>query len=134
MQRKEIRRVLRPGGRATTMVYHRNWYNYYFVSGFCLGVLRGELLRTRSLHKIHQRSTDGGIARYYTIPEWRKQLEEFFRVEDICIVGSKAQLVPLPGGKVKNVVLALVPNAVSRLFTNTCRMGNFLVSTVVREA
>jgi 2-polyprenyl-3-methyl-5-hydroxy-6-metoxy-1,4-benzoquinol methylase len=129
---REIHRVLRPGGKATTMVYCRNWYNYYFVSGFCLGVVRGELFRGRSLHEIQQRWTDGGMARYYSVAEWKRELSDFSRIESVRIVGSKAQLVPLPGGRFKSVVMSAVPNAVSRLFTNTLGLGNFLVSTVVK--
>src|SRR5206468_2314200 len=33
----EIARVLRPGGRAVTMVYHRNWWNYYLFGGLING-------------------------------------------------------------------------------------------------
>ena len=124
--------ILRPGGKCTTMVYCRNWYNYWFVSGFCLGIVRGELFKGRSLHQIQQRWTDGGMARYYSVPEWKSQLSDFSKIESVRIVGSKAQLVPLPGGRFKEFVMALVPNPVSRLFTNTCGLGNFLVSTVVK--
>lgn len=126
---REVHRVLRPGGRATTMVYHRSLYSYYFLSGFCLGVLKGELLKTRSLHKILQRWTDGAMARYYSIPEWKAELSDF-EIESVRVVGSKAQLVPLPGGRVKNAVMTATPNRLSRFFTNDCRFGNFLVSTV----
>ncbi len=54
----EIRRVLRPGGRAVTMVYHRNFWNYYVVSGFFRGVLGGQLYKTRSLNALQQQQTE----------------------------------------------------------------------------
>ena len=40
---QEMRRVLRPGGTAVTMVYHRNFWNYYVFGGFFHGILRGDL-------------------------------------------------------------------------------------------
>lgn len=124
----EIRRVLRPGGRAVTMVYHRNFYNYYFVGGLLHGLVQGELFKAQSLHRTVQWWTDGGLARYYTIPEWRALCSEFLEVDKIRVFGNKSQLVPLPGGKFKNAVMSLVPNTMSRFVQNTCRLGHFLVS------
>lgn len=126
---QEIHRVLRPGGRATTMVYHRNWWNYYIYSGFFGGVMKRHLFKTRSLHEVRQAEIDGAIARFYSIAEWEKLVSEFFTVEDVLILGSKTELIPLPGGRLKNAVLACVPDALGRFFTNRCRLGTFLVST-----
>lgn len=126
---QEIHRVLRPGGRATTMVYHRNFWNYYIYSGFFGGVIKRHLFRTGSLHKVRQTEIDGALARFYTIPEWKAMVSEFFTVESVRIFGSKTELVPLPGGRLKNMVLRAVPDAVGRFFTNRCRLGTFLVSS-----
>ncbi len=126
---REIHRVLKPGGRATTMVYHRNWWNYYVYSGFFGGVLKRHLFRSGSLHEVRQTEIDGALARFYTIPEWKALVSENFTVEDVRILGSKTELVPLPGGRFKNAVLGLIPDAVGRFFTNRCRLGTFLVST-----
>jgi len=130
---KEIQRVLRPGGVAITMVYHRSFWNYYIMTGFFRGILQGELLKTKSLHETVQKYTDGAIARYYTIPEWQSLVSEFFHVKDIRVYGSKSELVPLPGGKIKNSVMALIPNGLSRFLTNQCKMGSFLVSTLGKQ-
>src|ERR1017187_4348276 len=51
---EEMWRVLRPGGTAVTMVYHRGLWNYYFLNGFVRGMLGLDLLRTRSLHRTAQ--------------------------------------------------------------------------------
>ncbi|HMQ04075.1 MAG TPA: methyltransferase domain-containing protein [Pyrinomonadaceae bacterium] len=126
---EEIHRVLKPGGRATTMVYHRNWWNYYVYSGFFGGIMKRHLFRSGSLHEVRQTEIDGALARFYTIPEWRDLVSENFTIEDIRILGSKTELVPLPGGRLKNAVLGLIPDAVGRFFTNRCRLGTFLVST-----
>jgi len=126
---KEIHRVLRPGGRLTTMVYHRNIWNYYIYSGFFGGVVKRHLFRTGSLHEVRQTEIDGALARFYTVSEWEKLVSEFFTVEDVRIMGSKSELVPLPGGGLKTAVLNAIPDPVGRFFTNTCRAGTFLVST-----
>jgi len=125
---KEIARVLRPGGRAVTMVYHRNAWNYYVIGGLVHGLLRGRLFETGSLHRTVQLQTDGALARYYSAAEWRSLAEEFFAVERIRIYGSKAEVVPLPAGRLKQVVMRSLPPVVARFFTNTCRWGQFLVS------
>ena len=129
----EIHRVLRPGGIATTMVYHRNVWNYYIYAGFFGGIVKRHLFRTGSLHQVRQTEIDGALARFYTVDEWKKLVSEFFTVQDIRIMGSKSELVPLPGGKVKSAVLSAIPNSVGRFFTNTCRAGTFLVSTLRKE-
>ncbi|HYL83129.1 MAG TPA: class I SAM-dependent methyltransferase [Candidatus Angelobacter sp.] len=68
---EEMARVLRPGGAAVTMVYHRNAWNYYVWNGLFQGLARGDVFRSRSIHSTMQRHTDGALARYYTIPQWR---------------------------------------------------------------
>ena len=125
---QEMHRVLKPGGHAISMVYHRSFWYYYVLGGLFRGILQGDIFKTRSLHKTVQRWTDGAIARYYSIPEWKTLVSEFFCVEDILIFGSKSVIVPLPGGKVKNVVMRCIPNNLSRFLTNYCKMGDLLVS------
>jgi ubiquinone/menaquinone biosynthesis C-methylase UbiE len=125
---KEMNRVLRPGGKAITMVYHRSFWYYYVLGGLFNGILKGQLFRSKSLHQVTQQMIDGGIARYYSIPEWKNLISEFFDVEEVSIYGQKADMFPLPGGKLKAGLMACVPNAFSRLFTNKLQMGYFLVS------
>lgn len=127
---REMHRVLRPGGKATTMVYHRNFWNYYIYSGFFGGVVKRHLLRSRSLHEVRQAEIDGAIARFYTVPEWRSLVSEFFTVEDVRIMGSKSELIPLPAGGLKNAAMRALPDAAGRFFTNGCGLGTFLVSTL----
>src|SRR2546425_6762235 len=66
---EQMRRVLRPGGTAVTMVYHRGLWNYYVCEGLCYGVLGGDIFKTRSLHKTAQRHWDGALARFFTPKE-----------------------------------------------------------------
>ena len=110
------------------MVYYRNLWNYYVYAGLFGGVMKGHLWTSRSLHKTRQHETDGALARFYSIPEWKRLAREFFAVKTISIYGSKPEIVPLPQGRAKEKILELIPDRVSRFFTNSCRMGTFLVS------
>jgi ubiquinone/menaquinone biosynthesis C-methylase UbiE len=45
----EIQRVLRPGGEARVILYNRNSFHYWMTQVAYRGILRGELLRERSM-------------------------------------------------------------------------------------
>ncbi|HUT53530.1 MAG TPA: class I SAM-dependent methyltransferase [bacterium] len=129
----EMRRVLRPGGHAITMVFYRSFWQYYVMHGFFNGIVRGDLFKTRSLVKTVQRHTDGALARYYTIPEWKELVADFFKVEEIRVYGGKADLLPLPGGAFKSWVLSMIPDRLTRFISNDLRQGWFLVSRLQRK-
>jgi SAM-dependent methyltransferase len=127
---EEMHRVLRPGGVSITMVYYRNIWDYYIFAGLFGGIFRGSFLRSWSWHEARQQMIDGAIARYYSIKEWEALVGDLFAVEDITVFGSKSELIPLPNGKAKDLVKALIPNPLARLLTNRCKLGMFLVSTL----
>jgi ubiquinone/menaquinone biosynthesis C-methylase UbiE len=129
----EMSRVLRTGGAAITMVYHRNFWNWYIIGILFRGIVKGDLLRAESIHKAIQLSTDGAIARWYSIQEWRTLVSEFFRVKDILVLGSKSHIIPLPGGRVKNTVETIFPSYLSRFLTNKCKLGGFLISILTKD-
>ena len=83
-----------------------------------------------SLHKSVQNSTDGSLARFYSASDWRRITSKYFNVAKISIFGSKVDIVPLPGGKIKKTILNCIPNVASRFLTNKCRFGSFLVSVL----
>lgn len=124
----EIQRVLRPGGKAVVMIYHRGWWNYYVIGTIFRGILKGGFLKYGSLHNVMQANTDGAIARYYTTKEWRSALEKNFVIEDMFVCGSKTDLLPLPAGKIKNFLMRLLPNPLNRFLTRRLKYGSFLVS------
>ena len=126
---REIHRVLRPGGLAVTMVYHRSLWNTFVRGALYYGVLRGDLLKAGSLYKVIQRSTDGALARYYSIKEWRSLLASSFEIKDMFVLGHKSQIIPLPWGKAKQLIMGLLPNTLGRLATNRPSMGYLLVSS-----
>ncbi|MBF0152749.1 MAG: class I SAM-dependent methyltransferase [Magnetococcales bacterium] len=128
----EIKRVLKPGGTVVTMVYYRNFWNYYIVAGLFYGILQGNLFRTRSLAKTQQRATDGALARYYTMSEWRSLVEPGFTIEEMQISGLKPELLPIPGGRIKNLLLAMIPDSVARFLICRCKMGSFLIAKMTK--
>ncbi len=124
----EIARVLRPGGTAITMVYHRSLWSYYLIGSLVHGVARGGFLKSRSLHEVVQASTDGAIARYYSRDDWRGFASKYLDVDWIRIYGSKMELLPIPASRFKNRLAQAIPSSVGRFFTNSCGLGTFLVS------
>lgn len=130
---REMRRVLKPGGCATVMVYHRSAWTYYVLSGVLGGLLRGHLLRTCSLHRAVQLQTDGALARYYSVREWRALTAPYFITKTIKICGQKAEMIPLSAGRAKNMMMRLLPDRLSRFLGSSCRLGGFLVATMVKR-
>jgi len=130
---EEMHRVLRPGGEAVVMVYHRSFWKYY-VQGGMLAFLSGRILKPAALHASIQSGTDGAIARYYTRREWEQLVSDLFFVKDVRVYGQKTDVAPLPPGRAKNFLVANIPNSFSRFLTNTCRWGSFLVTRLHKEA
>lgn len=129
---KEIYRVLRPGGEATIMVYHRGWWNYY-VMGMLQSIISGALWREKSLTLAIQSNTDGAIARYYSFRDWRKTVSPFFRVIKIVSRGPKTDLIPLPRGSLKSWIRRFIPNYANLFLVSQMRMGGFLVSQLAKK-
>ncbi len=130
---EEMRRVLRPGGEAVVMVYHRTLWEYY-VQGALLAALSGHIFKPAALHATIQRRTDGAMARYYTRAEWQQLVSDLFSLKEVRIYGKKTELVPLPAGKLKDRIVSSIPNSFSRFLTNKCQWGSFLVSKLGKEA
>jgi SAM-dependent methyltransferase len=129
---EEMHRVLRPGGEALVMVYHRTFWEYY-VQGAMLAILSGQIFKPAALHASIQRRTDGAIARYYRLSEWEQLVSDLFVVRDVRVYGKKTELVPVPAGKLKDLLVGMVPNSFSRFLTNQCRWGSFLVTRLGKE-
>ncbi len=77
---REIQRVLKPGGLAQVMVYHRHSLRNWIHGGLAHGVLRGKLLRM-SYDEVLKSVTDGYIARQMTRAEAADLFRDFSRVE-----------------------------------------------------
>lgn len=130
---REMHRVLRPGGRATVMVYHRNWWNLYVTSGLLKGVLQGQLWRNAGLHGVMQAATDGAIARFYRPREWRATCHPYFDVTSMQVMGVKSELIPLPAGRCKELIQRAIPDRITRMLSRSLGMGSQLVAEMRRR-
>ncbi len=129
----EMHRVLRPGGKAIVMVYHRSFFYYYVFNALFRGVFAGGFLKARSIHELIQCHVDGAIARFYSPSEWiALTTTSGFRVEDLKVMGQKSELFPLPAGRLKDALMSATPNRACRFVTNSLRQGTFLISTLTR--
>jgi ubiquinone/menaquinone biosynthesis C-methylase UbiE len=130
---EQMHRVLRPGGCATVMVYHRSIWKYYIHDGFFKGLLGGRFFKGASLHDVNQAATDGAIARIFRKKDWGTLSYDLFRVDSYEVSGLKSELFPLPGGKLKSLLQRMVPDSVSRFFTNTLGWGSFLTICMTKR-
>jgi ubiquinone/menaquinone biosynthesis C-methylase UbiE len=79
---REVHRVLRPGGTAKVMLYHRNSWNYWLDIVLRRGVLRADFLRGRSVAEIMSRFVEFSdhdarpLVKVYS----RKQARKLFRL------------------------------------------------------
>ena len=129
---REMHRVLRPGGQAVVMVYHRSFWKYYLEGLLIRGIILGKLGMRQSLHGINQVATDGAIARFYRPDEWRRLCAGFFTVDEIIIAGPKSDVVPLPRGAAKTTVMRILPAWFTRFLTQRLQMGSFLIAKMQR--
>ncbi len=128
----EIHRVLRPGGRAVIMVYYRSWWSYYFAA-ILMGIFKGYFFKGMSIHQITQRKTDGAIARYYSRASWTKLLGSRFRISRFATQGNVGDLLPIPGGRLKSLLLRMCSPHMAAFFLDKCRMGSFLITSIERK-
>lgn len=55
---REVRRVLKPGGEARIIVYNRHSFHYWLTQVLYEGVLRGGLLKERSMEGVLSRGVE----------------------------------------------------------------------------
>jgi len=90
----EIARVLRPGGEARLMVYHRDSFLAAYAT--VAGVLTGRIFRMSRDELLHS-FVDGALARFYTRPGFAALLAPYFRRVETAALGQINELIPLPG-------------------------------------
>lgn len=129
---KQIHRVLKPNGRAVVMVYYRSWWSYYFF-GLIIGIFKKEFFKGKNVHQIIQSSTDGAIARYYTFSSWKKMVAPLFQIEKLYTLGNKPDILPLPAGGIKAMLLNWVPKSLTIFCLRNLKMGSFLIAEIVKK-
>lgn len=130
---EQMHRVLRPGGRANVMVYHRSIWKYYVFDGFLKRVQQGRAFFSRTLHEVNQAATDGALARAYRPAEWQQLAGDLFTMDEFRFYGLKNDMIPLPAGRMKDRIEAVLPDALTRTFTNTLGWGAFLTVHMTRK-
>ncbi len=129
---KEIHRILRTNGKAVIMVYHRDWWNYY-VLGFLRGFIFGDFFRGLNLSRSVQKYTDGAIARYYRRHDFEEMTGNLFKINKIETIGPKSDVIPLPGGKLKEWFKKKLPRGLNKFLTKNFKMGSFLVLELIKR-
>lgn len=127
---EEIYRVLRPGGKASVMIYHKNSIFYYYHVLFKKGVLMLEFLK-HSKQKILNRYTDaadvGGtpLSKVYSKSEARELFGDFQDVQ-FRVFGMAGEAENIPFGRFP-VAKWVVPKAIREKISR--RYGWFLYIT-----
>jgi len=79
---REIHRVLRPGGEARVIVYNRNSFHYWLAQVLWLGLIRGWLVRERSMERVLSRGVEHSsigarpLVRVYSPRAMRRRLRD----------------------------------------------------------
>ena len=100
---REIHRVLRPGGLARVMLYHRTSWNYWFEIILHRGLLRGQLLRGQNAQEIMGRYievNEGGgrpLVKVYSRREARQLFSMFREVQTEVEQLTRAEFYLLGG-------------------------------------
>ena len=97
-------------------------------------LVKGYFFKGKEIHNAMQDYTDGAIAWYYTA----KELSALVRKTGLTVLstkvyGQKTDILPLPAGKVKKILLSIIPNYISRFITNSLRQGFFLVLSARKD-
>jgi len=115
---REIHRVLKSSGELTFMVYHKSLWNTFVRGWLYYGLIKGGLFNGHDANKLIQLNTDGALARYYTTLELQEELGAMFELTRVDYLGNRMQLLPLPGGPIKEFLANFIPKGIGRWITN----------------
>lgn len=119
----EIHRVLKPGGEARIMVYHRHSMNFWINLMLIRGLLSGGLFRY-STQELCNKYTDGLIAKYYTSAQMKAMCGKHFPQVQTEVYGQKNEVCQIFPGRVKDILVNATPNPLAWWLTR--RFGGFL--------
>jgi len=103
---KEAYRVLKEGCTFYLMLYRRSFLKYWYNKFFRYGVLRGEIFKYKSVHKVIERHADthgdgsgAPISRYFTVSELPRLFNDFntYRYQ---VFGNYEELRGFPSSRV----------------------------------
>jgi 2-polyprenyl-3-methyl-5-hydroxy-6-metoxy-1,4-benzoquinol methylase len=119
----EIHRVLKNGGEARVMVYHRHSINFWAGLILIHGLLFGELFRY-SVQELCNKYSDGFIAKYYTSTQMKAMFQKHFQNVKTDIYGQKNEIWQIPGSRFKDILVGIIPKFLGWWLTR--RFGGFL--------
>lgn len=121
---QEIYRVLKPGGKAAIMVYHKNSLRYYGWILFVRGVLQIKLLKHSPEELANVYSNYGTVlARYFTVKDFVPLFAPFTNVT-VKIFGLRSDLFPRVHWAVRSE--RHWTDGLCRLVLSQMRLGHFL--------
>jgi hypothetical protein len=95
-------------------------------------LFKGEFWSVGGVHRINQAVTDGALARFFSVTEFRSLVEELFVVENVMVTGQKTDAIPLPYGRIKVLLVQRASDRLTRFVTDTLRFGTFLIVNMRR--
>ncbi|MBI4538189.1 MAG: methyltransferase domain-containing protein [Gemmatimonadetes bacterium] len=124
---QEMHRVLRPGGEACVMVYHRSSVAYWISIMLVRGVMLGGLLHG-SPSELANHYSDGRIARFFVRQELVDLMKDFSAVKT-RILSQPTDVYPVPH-RLKPFVIHHVPERFTAFLAR--RWGVFLYAHAVK--
>jgi len=126
----EIKRVLKPDGSCTLMIYNKNSLRYYLYGGLFHGIMCLKLLK-KNLDEINMEFTDGYFARHFTSKEFKKiLLRKRFKVKKIFSL-AETDHIPFPGGyRLKKLKINFLNQLIEKLLN---KFGWFLIATFKKD-
>lgn len=126
----EIRRVLKPNGSCTLMVYNKNSLRYYLYGGLFKGIMCLKLLK-KNLQEINMEFTDGYFARHFTSSEIKRILKiKELKIKKVFALPETDHL-PFPGGyRLMKLNLKFVNYIIEKLLR---KFGWFLIIKFKKE-
>ena len=73
------------------------------------------------------------MARYYRRAEWERLVSDFLSIKDVHIWRKKTELIPIPAGRVKYLLVRSIRGC-EPVFHQHCGRGSFLVTKLCKEA
>ena len=125
---KEAHRVLKEGCTFYLMLYRKSLLKYWYNKFFKYGVMRGEIFRYKSVHKVVERHTDAHgdrsgapISRHFTISDLPRLFNEFstYRYQ---VLGNYEELRGFPSTRFN--IAALLPLSMQQKILK--RFGGYL--------
>ncbi len=128
----EVLRVLRPGGTAKVMIYHKQIF-VGFILWVRYGLLRGRLLT--SFDEIYAKHLESPGAKAYTVAEARELFRGFGRVEIDTVLTHGDLLSSSAGQRHQGVLLSIARivwprGLIRRMFP---KLGLFMLITAVKS-